>query len=68
LEDFRRSVVHPGKKDFKTGRQDKGHAIEIRRTLEAALSGSAPPLDLNELMATHRWLFTIEKQLREDST
>jgi hypothetical protein len=38
---------------------------EIRGTLEAALSGSAPPLDLNELMATHRWLFTIEKQLRE---
>ncbi|HEX7344150.1 MAG TPA: bi-domain-containing oxidoreductase, partial [bacterium] len=54
LEDFRRSVVHPGKKEFKTSGQDKGHVIEIRRTLEAALSGATPPLDLNELMATHR--------------
>jgi len=64
LEDFRRTAVYPGKKNFKTGGQDKGHAEEIRRTLNAALAGESPPLDLNELMAAHRWLFEIQKRLR----
>ena len=66
LEDFRSSTVHPGKKSFKTSGQDKGHAREIRKTLEAALAGSPPPLDLNELISTHRWLFQIQKHMRKE--
>ncbi len=66
LEDFRTTTVFPGKKSFKTKGQDKGHSEEIRRTLDAALGGSPPPLDMDEQIAAHRWLFEIEKGLREE--
>ncbi len=66
LEDFRISRVYPDKKSFKTKGQDKGHREEIRMTIENALAGSPPPLDMEELIATHKWLFKIEKQLRKE--
>jgi predicted dehydrogenase/threonine dehydrogenase-like Zn-dependent dehydrogenase len=67
MEDFRLSTVHPGKKTFKTSSQDKGQAEEVKRTLEAALSGAPSPLSLKELLTTHRWLFKIEKMLRNEN-
>jgi polar amino acid transport system substrate-binding protein len=66
LEDFRTTTIYPGKKTFKTRGQDKGHRDEIRKTLECALSGSPPPLDMDELIATHKWLFSVEKDLRNE--
>lgn len=66
LEDFRRSIVFPGKKTYKTKGQDKGHSQEIRLTLEAASGGNSPPLNMEEQIATHYWLFEIARGLREE--
>ncbi|MCX6639544.1 MAG: bi-domain-containing oxidoreductase [bacterium] len=66
MEDYRLSTVFPAKKRFKTGAQDKGQSEEVRRTLHAALSGSPSPLDLAELLATHRRLFQIQKKIRNE--
>jgi polar amino acid transport system substrate-binding protein len=67
LEDFRSVTVFPGKKVHKSSGQDKGIDTEIARTLEAALKGAPPPLDQEELLATHRLLFQIEDSLRQKS-
>ena len=67
LEDFRTTTVYPGKKIFKTRGQDKGHKREIQKTLEAALGGSPPPLDMDEIIATHDWLFKIADGLRKNN-
>ncbi|TKJ40852.1 oxidoreductase [candidate division LCP-89 bacterium B3_LCP] len=67
LDDFRTTTVFPAKKSFKTRGQDKGHSVEIRKTLEAALAGTPPPLDMEEQIATHDWLFRIAEEMRRES-
>jgi predicted dehydrogenase/threonine dehydrogenase-like Zn-dependent dehydrogenase len=67
LEDFRKTTVFPGKKAHRSSGQDKGIDTEIARTLQAALKGEPPPLDVEELLSTHRLLFQIENSLRQQA-
>jgi len=66
LEDFRTTTVYPAKKTHKTSGQDKGHSTEVKLTLETALSGSPPPLPMEEQITTHEWLFKILAEMRSN--
>jgi predicted dehydrogenase len=67
MEDFRTTTVFPGKKTHNSHGQNKGIEIEVARTLEAALKGAPAPLDLEELISTHRLLFKIQDRLKSQA-
>ncbi|HEX2165702.1 MAG TPA: hypothetical protein VHG09_00570 [Longimicrobiales bacterium] len=49
IDDFRRAEVHGARIDNWKGGQDKGHAEQLRRFVEAVASGRPSPIALAEL-------------------
>ena len=64
IENYRLSRVYPDGKKFKTRLQDKGHKNEVISTINAALSGSPPPLKFEELILTHKWMLKVWDKIR----
>ena len=69
LDDYRRIEILSGRnKDKKSGKQDKGHAQEIRSFIEAVSSGGPEPIPFQELAETTMVTFAVHRALNTGET
>jgi len=63
-DNYRTSKVIGGNEKFKTSRQDKGHANELKRFIETIKKGGSWPIPLGQLIEVSRHTITLAQEVR----
>lgn len=65
IDNFRKTWSANGKQKLKTGRQDKGHANELKAFIDAIASTGIPPISKQELIEVSRVTIEIADEVRQ---